>query len=48
MSIAKGRVPGAIHSLGCLLTVLGRLGDSSVFLILVLSESLPGIPDVFT
>lgn len=30
------------------LPCLGRLGDSSVFLSLISSESSPGIPDVFT
>lgn len=47
-SAAKACSPGAGGSLGCLLTPLGRLGDSAVFLLLISSESLPGIPDVFT
>lgn len=48
LSVAKGCSPGPSAAQAVGLHCAGRLGDSSVFLILILSESLPGIPDVFT
>lgn len=46
LAVAKGYSPGAVNSLGCcLLTLLGKTWRLFCF---SKSESLPGIPDVFT
>lgn len=48
LSVAKGRPPGAICSWAVRSHCWGPAGDAAVFFYLILSESLPGIPDVLT